>query len=66
MNHPALFNRAGDAILDSLIFAARGNGVENVWRRGNRVVSAGRHVARDRIAARYRTALSNLLGRETR
>ena len=29
MNHPALFNRADDAILDSLIFAARGNGIDH-------------------------------------
>jgi formimidoylglutamate deiminase len=62
MDHPALFGRLDDAILDSLAFAARGGAVESVWRRGKKIVSAGRHIARDRIAARYRTALSALLG----
>jgi formimidoylglutamate deiminase len=61
MDHPALFGRLDDAILDSLIFAARGGAVENVWRRGKEIVSAGRHIARDRIAARYRMALSALI-----
>jgi formiminoglutamate deiminase len=62
MDHPAMASRAGDAVLDSWIFAARGGAVKNVWRRGRKVVSEGRHVAREAIAARFRGALADLLG----
>jgi formiminoglutamate deiminase len=60
-NHPALWNRGGDALLDSWIFAAR-DAVDHVWRRGIKVVSGGRHFARDAIAERYRTALDTIIG----
>ena len=63
MDHPTMASRAGDAVLDSWIFAARGGAVENVWRRGRKVVSHGRHVAREQIVARFRSALDDLLGR---
>ncbi len=60
-HHPALAERGGDALLDGWIFAARGGAVESVWRRGRKVVSEGRHVARDAIAGRYRAALKRIL-----
>jgi len=63
IDNPAMAGREGDAILDSWIFAARGGAVENVWRRGRKIVSHGRHVARDAIAAGYRKALTDLLAR---
>ena len=59
--HPALVGRAGDALLDGWVFAARGGAVDNVWRQGRKVVEHGRHVARDAVAARYRKALTLLL-----
>lgn len=62
LNHTAMSGRNGDAILDSWIFAARGGAVECVWRHGRKVVSQGRHIAREKIAARYRATLSALLG----
>jgi formiminoglutamate deiminase len=37
-DHPALAGKAGDALLDGWIFAARGGAVASVWRRGVRVV----------------------------
>jgi formiminoglutamate deiminase len=59
--HPALAGRQGDARLDAWIFAARGGAVDTVWRRGVRVVEAGRHVRGEAIAARYRATLARVL-----
>ncbi|MBZ9646656.1 formimidoylglutamate deiminase [Sphingobium sp. 3R8] len=60
-DHPSLAGRQGDAILDGLIFAAGRSAIDGVWRRGRRVVEQGRHIHRDRIAARYRRVLADLL-----
>jgi len=60
--HPALQGRAGDALLDSWVFAARGGAVRSVWRNGRQWVRDGRHVRRDEVAARYRAALQRILG----
>jgi len=60
-NSPALAGRSGDALLDSWIFAARGGAVDCVWRRGRKIVSEGRHIARVPIATRYRGALAKVL-----
>ncbi len=54
--------RSGDAILDSWIFAAPRGSVASVWRAGRQVVRGGRHIARDAIEARYRSALATVLG----
>lgn len=58
--HPSLAARRGDALLDGFIFAGQ-RMVDGVWRRGRRVVSGGRHVVRDAVAARYRLALGTIL-----
>jgi formiminoglutamate deiminase len=55
-------SRAGDAWLDHWIFAARDRLVDDVWRRGRKVVSNGEHVARAQIERRYRQVLSRVLG----
>lgn len=60
--HASLQGRAGDALLDSWVFAARGGAVRSVWRGGRQWVRDGRHVHRDAIAARYRVALQRILG----
>jgi formimidoylglutamate deiminase len=57
-DHPSLLARAGDALLDSRIFA--GAGVDCVWRRGRKVVTRGRHVARETIARNYRKAFTKI------
>ncbi|MGI9170293.1 MAG: formimidoylglutamate deiminase [Caulobacteraceae bacterium] len=59
--HPSLLGRREDALLDSWIFAARGGAVRTVWRRGEKVVSGGRHVRRDAIVAAYGRSLAHLL-----
>lgn len=59
-SHPSLATKRGDAILDGYIFAGQ-RMVDGVWRRGRRVVSGGRHVVRDAVAARYRLALGTIL-----
>lgn len=59
--HPSLAHRSGDALLDALVFAAGRGGIDRVWRAGACVVRGGRHVAREAIAARYRTVLARLL-----
>ena len=58
-NHPSLAGRRGDAVLDSWIFA--GAGIDCVWRRGEKLVSAGHHCAREAIVERYNRTLSALL-----
>ena len=59
--HPSLTGASTDRWLDGLIFAAGRSAIDSVWRRGNQVVAGGRHIARDQIAARYRTVLAKLL-----
>ncbi|MBC8025915.1 MAG: formimidoylglutamate deiminase [Steroidobacteraceae bacterium] len=56
---PTLMERRGDALLDSFVFA--GGGIDGVWRGGVKVVAGGRHIARERLHARYRAALARLL-----
>lgn len=46
--------------LDSWIFAGKGR-VDRVWARGRRLVENGRHRHRDRIEARFRRAMRELL-----
>ncbi|MBV8801199.1 MAG: formimidoylglutamate deiminase [Alphaproteobacteria bacterium] len=58
-HHPSLFGRAGDAILDSWIFA--GARIDCVWRGGRKLVQQGKHLARDEIAIRYRRAIESVL-----
>jgi formiminoglutamate deiminase len=58
-DHPALAGRTGDALLDSWVFA--GAAIDGVWRRGCRLVTAGRHHARESIVARYGEVLLRLM-----
>ncbi|MEP7007807.1 MAG: formimidoylglutamate deiminase [Sphingomonas bacterium] len=57
---PGLIGRKGDPLLDSWIFASR-SGIDCVWRRGLKVVEAGRHVRADAIRQRYAATLARLL-----
>jgi len=58
--HPGLQQRKGDALLDSWIFAGA-RALDGVWCAGRKVVSGGRHHARERIAARYAKTLTKML-----
>ena len=57
-----LCGRSGDALLDSLVFTGRGHGcITDVWSAGRHMVQDGRHIHRDRIAARF-VAVTKELG----
>src|SRR6056297_1265155 len=59
-----LYNRTGDAALDTAIFGGHGQTcVTDVWSGGRHVVQAGRHIRRDAIRARFRAAMAALEGR---
>jgi formiminoglutamate deiminase len=58
-DQPALVGRAGDALLDSLIFAH--GRIMDVWCAGEQVVANGVHRHRDRIEARYCATLERML-----
>lgn len=60
-DHPALVARAGDALLDSWVFAARAGAIDCVWQAGKKRVAGGRHVHADAIAGRYRETVAQLL-----
>ena len=49
---------AGDGLLDMWVFTGGREAVSEVWSAGRHVVRNGRHVARERIAARYRACLA--------
>ncbi|MDE2464466.1 MAG: formimidoylglutamate deiminase [Alphaproteobacteria bacterium] len=57
----AITARRGDPVLDGWIYAGRSTPIRSVWRRGRRVVTKGRHVARTQIARRYRKILPRLM-----
>ena len=59
-NHPNLFGRQGDDILDSYIFAGSQGAVDGVWRYGRKWVTGGRHKDRDAIVAAYRRTFERL------
>jgi formimidoylglutamate deiminase len=53
--------RAGDQLIDTFVFAGGERCIDSVWRAGRKLVSGGRHHARDAIEARYRATLERLL-----
>ncbi|MGC4250323.1 MAG: formimidoylglutamate deiminase [Sphingobium sp.] len=59
-HHPSITARQGPALLDGLIFAAGRSAIDCVWRRGTRLVAAGRHRGREAILPRYRAVLAKL------
>jgi len=58
-SRPSLAGKRGDAILDTWIFAG-GAAVDCVWVHGEKLVEAGRHLRREAIAGRFRTAMEEL------
>ena len=58
---PALCMLRNDQLLDGLVFAAKGQVVTDLWSAGRHMVQGGRHVARDRIEARYRAGMKSLV-----
>jgi len=60
---PALMPLADDALLDGWIFASTGQSVTDVWSAGRHCVADGRHFAREKAEAGYRTAMADLMAR---
>jgi len=50
----------GDQVLDAFVFAGRDGLVSDLWSAGRHIVREGRHVAHDRISARFKTCLARL------
>lgn len=61
LDHPAMLHRQGDAITDSFVFAAGRSAIDCVWRHGDKLVSNGRHHARDRVVRDYAKVLEKLI-----
>lgn len=59
-NHPTLYRRERDTLLDALIFAGGSSPVRDVMVGGRWVVQDGCHRAREAILARYRATLDRL------
>jgi formimidoylglutamate deiminase len=55
-----LWGKAGDGLVDALVFAGNANPVRDVFVGGRHVVSDGRHAEEERIFADYKAALSAL------
>jgi formiminoglutamate deiminase len=62
IEHVALAGRERDLLLDSWVFTGGRAAIDCVWVRGRKVVSGGRHRARDDVAARYRRVIDDVLG----
>ncbi|MBL8581832.1 MAG: formimidoylglutamate deiminase [Rhizobiaceae bacterium] len=58
--HPTLWGKRGDALLDAWIFAGAGS-VDCAWVHGRKLVEGGRHRQRDAIEARFRRAMTELI-----
>jgi len=59
--HPVVVGRAGDAVLDSFVFAGRRDMIDSVWRNGAKLVTNGAHHRKAEIVARYRQVLERVL-----
>ncbi|KUP93244.1 formimidoylglutamate deiminase [Tritonibacter horizontis] len=60
-SQPALFGLPDAHVLDGLCFAADDHTVTDVWAAGRHMVQQGRHIGRDAILNRYRSAITTLL-----
>ena len=59
-NALALTGLDGDMALDGWLFAGDDRAVRDVWSAGRRLVSEGRHYAREAVEARFRAVLARL------
>lgn len=58
-----LHGLSGDMMLDAYVFAGSQACVTDLWSAGRHVVRESRHVARDAIAARYKSRLTSIMDR---
>jgi formimidoylglutamate deiminase len=61
VNSPVFTERRDDALLDSFVFAGAREAIDGVWRAGSKVVSEGRHRAREPALRAWRAVLARLL-----
>ncbi len=59
-NHPRLYGRTADDLLDSWIFSGNENLVRDVYVGGNKVIDNGHHANEEEIARNYRATLDQL------
>ncbi len=59
-DHPRLYGRSGDDVIDSWIFSGNDNLVRDVYVGGNKLIDNGHHVNEEQIAANYRETLDQL------
>ena len=57
---PALVGKAGDLLLDALVFAGNENPVRDVMAGGHWVVREGRHPREEEVFARYVGAIAGV------
>lgn len=59
-NHPVLFDKIRDHLLDAAVFAGNANPVRDVMAGGKWVVQQGRHIKEEHIFRRYRQAADRI------
>jgi len=59
-DHPRLYGRRGDELVDSWIFSGNQNLVRDLYVGGDKVIDNGHHADEDEIARNYRAALDQL------
>ena len=62
LTHPDVAGAQGDVILDTFLFARDDRMVSALWSAGRRLVSGGRHHARDRVTRAYAATVARLRG----
>ena len=58
--HPALYGKSRDALLDAAIFASGRNPVKSVWVGGEQIVRDGQHPAREAVFSRFKAVMKSL------
>ena len=59
-DHPRLYGRSGDDLIDSWIFSGNANLVKDVYVGGQKLIDNGRHIDEETIARNYRATLDQL------
>jgi formimidoylglutamate deiminase len=61
-DHPRLYGRRRDDLIDSWIFSGNENLVRDVYIGGKKLIADGHHANEDMIAQNYRVTLDQLAG----
>lgn len=59
-DHPLLYERSGDELLDSWIFSGNNNTVRDVYVGGKHIIKDGQHEQQSEIAERFKSTLKRL------